>query len=227
MSGRIPLRIEATIDALTDTAAAHQWAWAGDTALAAHGLLRWRDHRDVVTLVSPSDSFDPEAMAWALGHRSHLRTGMQLYHDRAVVPIDADGKQLTAVLRTVPTPAGSGLWGQLTGYAHPHRASSLQRTMSAEQTYRDIVDRWAASQFQLDTTIDALTLTDTIGPERFVARCDHLPGPVLDRARARLTMLAATPGAQLDMRLRPADQAAIRLAAPRLEEALHSRGVQR
>lgn len=226
MSGRIPLRIEATIDALTDTVAAHHWAWAGDTALAAHGLLRWRDHRDVVTLTSPADHFDPDALIWALGHRAPPPT-MQRYHSHVVVPAGSRDQRHAVVLRSYPTPATGTRWDQLTCLAHPHHASPPQRTTSPELTATDVIDRWTGSQFELGASIDALTLSESLGPEPFLARCDHLPSAVLERARTSLAHLAAAPDPRLGVLLAPHDQAAVRLSASRLEQSLRSRGRHR
>lgn len=224
MSGRTPLRIEASIDALTDTAAAHHWAWAGDTALAAHDLLRWRDHRDVITLTSPADTFNPDALSWALGHRDPPPTR---WHQTgcAIVPAGTDDQQHLVVLRRYPqVTAGSTRWEQLTCHARLHTGSRPQRITSGHLTSLDVVERWARSHFELGATIDAVTLADTIGPEPFRRRCDHLPAPVLDKARTALTELTSTADPRLDLLMAPAGKAAVRLAATRLEPAMRDRG---
>lgn len=226
MSGRIPLRIEATIDALTDTVATRGWAWAGDTALAAHDLLRWRDHRDVITLTSPADRYDPDALAAALGHTSRSPTGPR-YRGCAVIPVDAGDHQHLAVLRSYPDATSGPRWDQLTCLAHPHRRSRPQRTTNRALTASDVIDRWARSQFELGATIDALTLADHLGPEPFLRGCDHLPGPVLERARTTLTELTDTPDRRLELMLTPEDQASARLAATRLTQTMRSRGRHR
>jgi hypothetical protein len=223
VSGRIPLRIEASIDALTDTAAAHRWAWAGDTALAAQTLLRWRDHRDVITLTSPADTFDPEALSWALGHRDPPPTRWR-QTCCAIVPAGAGDQEHLVVLHRYPQVTTGPRWEQLTCQAHPHPKSPPQRITSPELTSQHVVDRWARSHFELGATIDAVTLADAIGPEDFRRRCDHLPAPVLDKARTALADLTATSDPRLDLLMAPADKAAVRLAASRLEPAMRERG---
>ena len=227
MSRRLPLRIEATIDAVADTAAARRWAWAADTALYAHALLPWRDHRDVVTLHSPADSYDPDALAWALGHRPGLRTRMQLLTDRALVPIDIDGQTITATLRTMPAAADSDAWTAQTCVAHVHPGSGPQWTTSPAVTHDHVIARWTADGAGLDATIDAVALAETVGTGRFLELCHRLPGPVLARARSQLTLLDAVPADHLAATYRPAEQAAIRTATVRLDETLRSRGRRR
>lgn len=223
MSGRIPLRIEASIDALTDTAAAHRWAWAGDTALAAQSLLRWRDHRDVITLTSPADTFDPDALSWALGHRDPPSIGWR-QTGCVIVPVGTEDQQHLVVLRCTPQVTTGPRWDRMTCQAHPHPASPPQRVTRPEWTSLDVVDRWARSRFELGATIDAVTLAEAIGPEPFRRSCEHLPAPVLDKARTALADLVAKPEPRLDVLMAPEDKAAVRLAATRLEQAMRERG---
>jgi hypothetical protein len=223
VSGRIPLRIEATIDALSDIATARSWAWSGDTALYGYDLLRWRDHRDVIILTGPKDTYDPDAVRMALAHDPPVAT----YHGCAVVTVGAGDQQHQVVLRSCPDITSGPVWDELTLPTRPHRAAAPRRTLSFELTCRDVVDRWSRSQFALDTTIDAITVADAIGHQPFGQLIEQLPAPVLERARTTLGNLADHPDPRLAALVAPADMLELRECARRLQQAMRSQGLTR
>ncbi len=223
MSGRIPLRIEATIDALADLAAARDWAWSGDTALYGYRLLRWRDHRDVITLTAPADTYDPDAVRFALSFDPPVTR----YRHCAVITTGTGDQRHQVVLRRYPELASGQRWDELTLPTRPHRAAPPQRTLGYELTCQDVVERWSRSQFALDATIDAVTLAQQIGHQPFQQLCDHLPGPVVDQARTSLDKLVDHPDPRLDVLVAPPDRLQVREAARRLQEAMRHRGLTR
>lgn len=228
LRSRVPLAVEAVVEALADTVEAHRWAWGGDSALATHGLLVWRDHDAAVTLHAPTDTYDPQALVWALGRQMRAAPAVAELANASLAHARLGSGHVAVTLERLPLVACSRLWAATTTVARMLPDGTPQRVLSRDATIDLALQRWLTDDHSLAATIDALTIADQEPAARLPSRCERLvPGRSREVIAARLTCLQATPEVRLRLHLRPDQQAQLRAAADKLHTVVRARGAAR